>query len=277
MSLQLTDSEFSKFQRFIYDTFGIVLPEAKRDMLANRLRQMLVEQGFGSFDAYYESKLRQPTAKTLDELINRVSTNHTYFYREARHFEHLQREGLPALTAKAKTRGGARSEFRMWCAAASTGQEPYGLAIQLREFFGKDYGKWNAGLLATDISERALAAAVRGVYEDEDVEPIPAEVRKRYFRKTHEGWEVTRELRDDVLYRRFNLMNKSLPFKRPFDVIFCRNVMIYFDNETRRNLVARLAEALYPGGYLYVGLAESLGSNAGRLRLVEPGIYRKEG
>jgi chemotaxis methyl-accepting protein methylase len=143
MSLQLTDGEFSKFQRFIYDAFGIVLPEAKRDMLANRLRQMLVEQGFSSFDAYYETKLKQPTPKTLDELINRVSTNHTYFYREARHFEHLRADALPNTAAKAKARSSGRPEFRMWCAAASTGQEPYGLGIQLREHFGKEYGKWS--------------------------------------------------------------------------------------------------------------------------------------
>jgi chemotaxis protein methyltransferase CheR len=278
MSLQLTDGEFSKFQRFIYDAFGIVLPDAKRDMLANRLRQMLVEQGFGSFDAYYEAKLKQPSPKTLDELINRVSTNHTYFYREARHFEHLRGDALESTTVRAKARSsGGRAEFRLWCAAASTGQEPYGLAIQLREYFGKDYGKWSAGLLATDISERALAVAVRGVYDDEDVQPIPADVRNRHLRKGATGWEVSRELREDVLFRRFNLMNKTLPFKKPFDVIFCRNVMIYFDNETRRSLVSRMAEALYPGGYLYVGLAESLGTNAGRLKLVEPGVYRKEG
>lgn len=277
MSLHLTDGEFSKFQRFIYDTFGIVLPEAKRDMLANRLRAMLLEQGFGSFDAYFEAKLKQPTPKTLDELINRVSTNHTYFYREVRHFEHLRKHVLDQVVARARSRGGAKPELRLWCAAASTGQEPYGLAIQLREYFGKDYSKWSAGLLATDISERALATATRGVYDDDDVEPLPVDVKQRYFKRTTQGWEVSRELRDDVLYRRFNLMNKQLPFKKPFDVIFCRNVMIYFDNDTRRDLVARLGAALYPGGYLYVGLAESLGRNAGALRLVEPGIYRREG
>lgn len=277
MSLYLTDGEFSKFQRFIYDTFGIVLPEAKRDMLANRLRAMLLEQGFASFDSYFEAKLKQPTPKTLDELINRVSTNHTYFYREARHFEHLRNHALDQVVSRARVRGGARPELRLWCAAASTGQEPYGLAIQLREYFGKDYSRWSAGLLATDISDRALAAATRGLYDDEDVEPLPADIKHRYFKRTSNGWEVSGELREDVLYRRFNLMNKRLPFKKPFDVIFCRNVMIYFDNDTRRDLVARFTSALYPGGYLYVGLAESLGRNAGTLRLVEPGIYRREG
>lgn len=100
MSLQLTDGEFSKFQRLIYDAFGIVVPEAKRDMLANRLRQTLVAQGFGSFDAYYEAKLKHPTPKTLDELINRVSTNHTYFYREVRHFEHLHQEALGSTASR---------------------------------------------------------------------------------------------------------------------------------------------------------------------------------
>jgi chemotaxis protein methyltransferase CheR len=277
VSLQLNDGEFSKFQRLIYDSFGIVLPEAKRDMLANRLRQMLVEQGFASFDEYYERRLKQPSAATLDELINRVSTNHTYFYRESRHFVHLSTEALKVLVPRAKQRSSAKPEFRLWCAAASFGQEPYGLAIQLREYWGKEYSKWSAGLLATDISERALTSAQQGSYSTEEVEPIPDSIRSRYFRKVDGKWEVGAELRQDVLFRRFNLMNKALPFKKPFDVIFCRNVMIYFDNDTRQDLVKRFHDALYPGGYLYVGLAESLGKNAGQLQMIEPGVYRRNG
>lgn len=276
MSLHLTSAEFSKFQRFIHDAFGIVLPEGKRDMLANRLRQMLAEQGFRSFDDYYERRLARPSPQTLDELINRVSTNHTYFYRESRHFEHLLEVGLPHTAANAALRSAGRPEFRLWCAAASSGQEPYGLAIQLREFWGRDYERWNAGLLATDISERALRIATRARYSEADVDSVPAPIRAKYFHKTGECFEANAQLRNDVLFRRFNLMNKSLPFKKPFDVIFCRNVMIYFDNDTRRELVSRFHDALYPGGYLYVGLAESLGRNAGRLIAVEPGIYRKQ-
>lgn len=275
MSMQLSALEFSKFQRLIYDSFGIVLPEAKREMLGNRLRQMLVEQGFRSFDEYYEARLKSPSAKTLDELINRVSTNHTYFYRESQHFSHLCRDALKELVPRARQRGGVKPEFRLWCAAASTGQEPYGLAIQLREYWGKEYADWSAGLLATDISDRALEAAQAGTYTDDDVEPIPTSVRSRYFQRIGAQWRVSPELRSDVLFRRFNLMNKVLPFKKPFDVIFCRNVMIYFDNDTRQQLVKRFYDALYPGGYLYVGLAESLGKNAGQLQLVEPGVYRK--
>jgi chemotaxis protein methyltransferase CheR len=275
--MQLTVGEFSKFQRLIYDSFGIVLPEAKRDMLANRLRQMLVEQGFRSFEEYYEERLRKPSQETLDDLINRVSTNHTYFYRESQHFTHLTTEALKQTLPRAEQRSNGKPEFRMWCAAASSGQEPYGLAIALREYWGKAYSKWNAGLLATDISERALGLAHQGRYSEEDVEPVPSNIRSRYFRKVGRQWEVGAELKADVLFRRFNLMNKTLPFKKPFDVIFCRNVMIYFDNDTRLDLVRRFHDALYPGGYLYVGLAESLGKNAGQLRMLEPGVYRKNG
>lgn len=275
--MQLTAAEFSKFQRVIYDCFGIVLAETKRDMLANRLRMMLTERGFNSFDDYYEQCLKNPSVRTLDELINRVSTNHTYFYRESRHFVHLCKEALPNVVPKAKRRGNGKPEFRLWCAAASTGQEPYGLAMQLREYWGKEYAQWSAGLLATDISERALLQAQEGKYAGEDVNPIPPDLRSKYLRKLGRQWEVCPELRQDVLFRRLNLMTKVLPFKKPFDVIFCRNVMIYFDNDTRRDLVQRFYDALYPGGYLYVGLAESLGKNAGQLRMVEPGVYRKGG
>jgi len=273
--MQLTAGEFSKFQRLIYDSFGIVLPEAKRDMLANRLRQLLVEQGFRSFEEYYEERLRKPSPETLDELINRVSTNHTYFYRESQHFTHLTTEAFKQIVPRAEDRSNGKPEFRMWCAAASSGQEPYGLAIALREYWGKAYAKWSAGLLATDISERALGIAQQGKYSDDDVAPVPSNIRNRYFRKLGSQWEVAAELKADVVFRRFNLMNKTLPFKKPFDVIFCRNVMIYFDNDTRQQLVKRFHDALYPGGYLYVGLAESLGKNAGQLQMIEPGVYKK--
>jgi chemotaxis protein methyltransferase CheR len=277
MSLTISEREFSRFQRFIYETFGIALPEAKREMLGNRLRQMIVDQGFQSFDAYFEDRLTRPTAATLDELINRVSTNHTYFYREAAHFTHLTSKALPEVTAAAKRRAHGKPELRVWCAAASSGQEPYGLAIQLREYFGSEYGQWDAGLLATDISDKALTAARAGVYSDEDVEPIPTQVRSKYFTSLSGRWSVGKELRSDVLFRRLNLMNKRFPFKKPFDVIFCRNVMIYFDLETRKALVERMRECLHPGGYFYVGLAESLGRSAVGMDMIMPGVYRRRG
>ncbi len=278
MAISLTSAQFEKFQRFIYQAFGINLPEAKREMLANRLRQMLVEQGFVSFDDYYQAKLTNPTPATLNELINRVSTNHTYFYREATHFEHLRKQALPEVVPAAERRSrGSRKEFRMWCAAASTGQEPYGLAIQLREFFGSAVSQWQAGLLATDISERALKEAQQGMYDEDEVEPIPVELRRKYFKQVGARWAVAPQLKQDVTYRRLNLMNTQFPFKKPFDVIFCRNVMIYFDADTKRALVKRLHDNLYPGGYLYVGLAESLGQLAGPFKTVSPGIYKRVG
>ena len=276
MELTLSTAEFSKFKRFIYEAFGINLPEAKKDMLANRLRQMIVEQGFASFDDFYQAKLERPSKETLEQLINRVSTNHTYFYRESVHFEHLRNKALPEVVPKAERRSKGTPELRVWCAAASTGQEPYGLAIQLREYLGKDVGRWSSGLLATDISERALTAARAGAYSEEDVEPVPAALRTKYFRKAGERFEVLPVLKGDVTYRRFNLMNTKFPFKKPFDIIFCRNVMIYFDMDTRKALVQRMYEALYPGAYFYVGLAESLGKLAGRFRPVSPGVYRKD-
>jgi chemotaxis protein methyltransferase CheR len=275
MSLTISLPEFHKFRRFIYDTFGIDLPETKREMLGNRLRQLIVEQGFASFDDYFTERLTKPTPETLDALINRVSTNHTYFYRESAHFEHLLQKALPEVVPVAKKRAKGRPELRLWCAAASMGHEPFGLAIQLREYFGKDYSQWSAGLLATDISDKALSVGRAGNYSDEDVQAIPTAIRSKYFTKTAQSWSACQELRTDVLFRRLNLMNKDFPFQKPFDVIFCRNVMIYFDHETRGALVARLRDSLYPGGYLYVGLAESLNGKATGLRMVSPGIYRR--
>lgn len=275
--LRLTAEEFEQFSRLIYDTFGISLGENKRDMLTQRLRSLVIAQGCTSFGEFFQRQLKNPSREILSDLIDRVSTNHTYFNREPAHFEYLTKHVLPELIPLARTRAGRSTpDFRMWCAAASRGHEPYTLAMLVREFLGAEYPSWKAGLLATDISDSALAVARAGNYPASEVQALPAQLRERYFKSRPNGnVEVVPSIKQDVTYRRLNLMNSSYPFRQAFDVIFCRNVLIYFDPPTKRQVSERMRDVLVPGGYLFVGLAESLGRETAGYKFVQPGVYRR--
>jgi chemotaxis protein methyltransferase CheR len=276
--VRLSEGEFQDFSRFIYETFGINLGENKRDMLTQRLRSLVVEQGFESFRDFFQSQLKNPSREVLSDVIDRVSTNHTYFNREPAHFQLLTNKVLPEVMPRARARArGGQPDFRMWCAAASRGHEPYTLAMLVRDFLGSEYPQWKAGLLATDISENALRVARAGVYPATEVDALPSQLRERYFSKKGEGFcEVAPGLKKDVTFRRLNLMNTSYPFRNPFDVVFCRNVLIYFDTPTKKAVCGRISDVLESGGYLFVGLAESLGREVGELEHVQPGVYRKK-
>lgn len=265
--------EFRFLQGFIHKNFGISLADHKRGMLASRLRKVLDKHRLTSFKDYIDGCLQRPSPETLEELMNVVSTNHTYFNREPAHYAFFSRI-LPEMSQRAERRA-KRKELRGWCAAASYGHEPYTLAMLLREHFGSAYRDWDAGLLATDISQRALAVAERGEYPDEQVDAMPAQLRERYLEQVKPDlWRVKQEVKKEVLFRRFNLMN-AIPFKRPFDYVFIRNVMIYFDTETRVELVKRIAQYIYPGGYLVVGLSESLPRGIPGIEGVSSGVYRR--
>ncbi|MCB9587718.1 MAG: protein-glutamate O-methyltransferase CheR [Polyangiaceae bacterium] len=265
--------EFRFLQSFIHKNFGISLADHKRGMLASRLRKVLDKHRLVSFKDYIDTCLQRPSPDVLEELMNVVSTNHTYFNREPAHYDFFTRV-LPELSQRAERRA-KRKELRGWCAAASYGHEPYTLAMLLREHFGAGYREWDAGLLATDISAQALAVADKGEYPDEQVDAMPAHLRERYLQRTGPDlWKVKPELKKDVLFRRFNLMN-PIPFKRPFDYVFIRNVMIYFDTETRVELVKRIAQYIHPGGYLVVGLSESLPRGIPGIQSVSSGVYQR--
>jgi chemotaxis protein methyltransferase CheR len=272
----LARAEFTDLREFVHTHLGIHLNETKMSMVEQRLRPWVESLGFGSFRDFIDRALKKPTPAVMTELANRITTNHTYFNREAEHFAYLTSTVLPEVTARAKSAG--NPTFRMWCAAASRGHEPYTLAMLQRKYWGSEYGKWDAGLLATDISEKSLATALVGRYPDEEVQAMPRELREPYMRKLPSGeWEVIAELKRDVTYRKFNLHNPEYAFRRKFDVIFCRNVLIYFDAPTKRDVVLKLAQVLEPRGYLFVGLAESLGREIGSLRSLRAGIYQKLG
>lgn len=272
--MAINDREFEQMRRLIYERFGINLTEQKRSLLVGRLQKLIRDAGFGSFGDYYDALVNEPGEAGLSELIDRVSTNHTYFNREKDHFDYLLQTALPAVAAALEKAN--RRDLRIWCAGCSSGEEAYMILILLQEYFGANYGRWQAGLLATDISQRALATAQQGIYSEERLAALPKEWRGKYFRQIAPGqWQVNEALRKEATFRRFNLMNAQFPFKHPFQIIFCRNVMIYFDQPTRDTLVRKFHRALEPDGYLFIGHSETLGREQTQFHYLQPAAYRK--
>ncbi|MEL6345364.1 MAG: protein-glutamate O-methyltransferase CheR [Myxococcota bacterium] len=274
-ALQLDPGQFEHLARIIRDHFGIHLTDEKRMMLSMRMLKMMRTDGYTDFNAYFEDRLRHPAQETLSELVNHVSTNHTHFWREPEHFEFYQKVALPEILDRRRRRGG-QPDLRVWCAASSTGEEPYTLAMLQREALGPAASRWKGGLLATDISTRALQTAREGIYPKDSVAMLPAHLRQRYL-KPLDGDRVVMidALKADVLYRRLNLVSSTIPLRGDLDAIFCRNVMIYFEESTKKTLVEQLYRLLTPGGYLFIGHAETLNNLNTRFAFIKPGLYRR--
>ena len=258
----------------IYERFGINLTEQKRSLLVSRLQSLLKRSDFASFGQYYQHLANEPGEQALGALVDHITTNHTFFNREKAHFEYFSKVALPQVAERLRQLG--RRDLRIWCAGCSSGEEPYMLLMLMLEYFGSEYKQWDAGILATDISRRALDKAERGIYNEEQVAAVPAELRNKYFRRTPDkNWEIAAQVRQEATFRRFNLMNAAFPFKRPFQIIFCRNVMIYFDQKTRDGLTTRFHQCLEPKGYFFIGHSESLSRDLGMFNYQQPAVYQK--
>lgn len=272
-TIAINSEEFKLLRDLVYERFGINLTKTKRALVVSRLQNVLQLQGFANFKSYYQYLITDRTNQGLNELINQISTNFSYFYRENAHFDFFSRQALPQLIEKLRCRDSR--DIRLWTAGCSTGEEPYMLIMLMMEHLGLDYGNWNAGLLATDISERVLKMAAEAVYPLDRIERVPAHIRQRYFKAAGSGLAVvSSKVKKDITLRRFNLMN-PFPFKKPFQMIFCRNVMIYFDKPTRDKLIARFHQFLEPGGYLFIGHSESLGRVQKLYKYIMPACYQK--
>ena len=271
--ITLNKKEYDQIRELVYDQFGINLGTQKQALVSGRLNKILREQGIASFQDYYQYLISDNTGRGLNTLINRISTNHTFFYREAAHFDFMKERALPTLQKQLSN--DSDKTLRVWCAASSSGEEPYTLAMILKEFLGGANG-WDARVLATDISETALQKAVVGVYEAENVEKLPRQMVQAAFSHLENGqYQIKDNIKQMVTYRRLNLIRTSFPFKKQFHIIFCRNVMIYFDSETREALVRRFFEHLRPGGFLFIGHSESINRERKLFDYVQPAIYRK--
>jgi len=271
----LTPEAYDFLAQLIYDRSRIRLGADKHALMAGRLGQRLRTLGMADYDGYCRL-LQSPDGEgEIDSLIDLISTNHTEFFREPAHFEILARQILPAAAA-AQTLG--QQTYRVWCAAASSGEEVYSLAIVLAEFARlRPSFQWHID--ASDISRRMLERCHRGIYPADRVNLPAAELLPRYFQRgfaEREGfYRVKPELRQRTTVQRINLFQQHYAVPRRQDVIFCRNVMIYFDVESREWLVNRLTDYLAPGGYLFVGHSESLIGVRHRLQAVWPSVYRK--
>ena len=269
--IEITDQEFRKPSEYIKANYGINLKDEKKILVTGRLQKILQEKGYRNFTEYYDSLIADRNGEAVILMINKITTNHTFFMREADHFDYLRSKVLPELKGAIRDR-----DLRIWCAASSTGEEPYTLAIILDEFFGKEKYLWDTKLLATDLSENALRIAMNGVYSNEKLEALSRQWVSNYFKKKDlDSWMVQDELKKEVIFRKFNLMEPVFPFRKKFHVIFCRNVMIYFDDMTRRELVQKFYEILEDGGYLFVGHSESVNRAESNFKYIMPSVYQK--
>jgi chemotaxis protein methyltransferase CheR len=277
VSTELSDIDFRRFSGLVYEKCGINLRQGKKELVRARLGRRLREGGFKDFKAYYRFLTEDESGDELVMMLDAISTNLTSFFREARHFDFLTKEVLPTYMADQAARHGNR--LRFWSAGCSSGEEPYSLAIWLLEYFGDRAGH-DITILATDISTKVLAKAKSGVYPAVRLEKIPNSVLRKYFHRgygKHEGYfRVKPLLKEMIQFRRLNLI-EPFKFRRGFDLILCRNVMIYFDRSTQEALANKLYNVLREGGYLFVGHSETLTGINHRFKYISPSIYRKLG
>lgn len=271
MSLQISESEFQQLAQYIKAHYGIYLKDEKKVLLVGRLQQVLHQLGMSSFSQYYNYLVQDQSGAAAISLVNHITTNHTFYMREANHFYFLRDHYLPTLSPEK-----CQNDLRIWCAGCSSGEEAYTLAMILEDYYGAKLPKWDKKLLATDISTQALEKAISGTYRVEALKDMPTIWRTKYFRKNSQNnYEVIPQLKEEILFRKFNLMSPHLPFKKKFHAIFCRNVMIYFDAPTKDRLIQQFYEATEPGGYLFLGHSESIDRNLYGYQYVQPSIYRK--
>lgn len=266
----LTDREFQRIVIYAKNYYGIELGH-KRVIVEGRLRNYLSTHGYGSYEEYMNAVETDRNGEAARSLVNMLTTNHTFFMREFDHFQYFQRVVLPTL----KTREQKSKDLRIWCAAASSGEEPYTIAMVLMDFFGLEHHEWDTTVLATDISTKVLKIAVKGIYDNDQLVNLPDTWKRRYFKKLNENQSVASdELKGQVLFRQFNLMD-PLPFRRKLHVVFLRNVMIYFDEETKHRLLEKIYDSMEPGGYLFIGSTETINRDRTRFHYVKPSVYRK--
>jgi chemotaxis protein methyltransferase CheR len=271
MGNTITAEEFELFRTLIYDESGISLSDQKRTLLVSRLSKRLQDLGIKTFSEYYKMITEDATREEFTQLLDRISTNKTDFFREPQHFEFLRTTILPEL---AETR-----HIRIWSSACSTGEEPYTIAMTLCESV-QNAGQWDCKILASDLSTRVLAKAASGVYDQDRFGDVPPDVLRRHFLRGRGGsagsYKVKPHLAAMIQFRRVNLMEERFPIVTPLDLIFCRNVMIYFDRPTQETLVNKFYDYLKPGGHLFIGHSESLQWVKHPFRTVAPTIYYKE-
>lgn len=270
LALELSSAQFETIRSLLHQTCGIKLNHGKESLVKSRLMKRIRLLGLGSFEEYLQYLDADSTNRERKALVDALTTNKTSFFREYDHFIFLRERLLPRLLAEKRA-------IRIWSAGCSTGEEPYSIAMELREAV-PDIDRRDVRILATDISSQVLKAAQEGVYTDDNIRDVPGNLLKKYFSPvagtSAQRYSVQECLRKTVRFAHLNLMT-DWPMKGPFDVIFCRNVMIYFEKPTQQWLVQRFWSLLNHGGCLLVGHSESLTASAHKFRYVQPATYMK--
>ena len=270
-TINIKDQEFHQIVDLLKGSYGINLSQ-KKNLIVGRLQNYIGSHDFKSFSEFYEHVMNDKTGESITLLINKLTTNYTYFLREIEHYDFFKETVLPYILKASKGK-----DMRIWSAGCSSGEEAYTIAMYIDEFFGIDKNGWDTKILATDISERVLSLASEGKYPAESLEPLKPAWRSAYFKQLdHETAQVVERLRREILFRKFNLMETRMPFKKKFHIIWCRNVMIYFDLKTKNALIERFYDITEPGGYLFIGHSESVARGDTRYRYIMPAIYRKD-
>jgi chemotaxis protein methyltransferase CheR len=273
----LSNRDFARMSRLIYDECGIKMPDVKRTMLEARLGRRLRSLGLHSFGEYCDYLFsREGMECELVIMIDLVTTNKTDFFREPQHFDHMLLKVLPDWASNGNDL--PERKFKVWSAGCSTGEEPYTLAMVLNEF-ALEFPGFDYSVLATDISTRVLETAMRGVYEEEKIEPVPQPLKRKYLLRSKERASglvrIAPEIRAKVRFRRLNFMDADFGITDKFDIIFCRNVVIYFDRPTQERLLNKFCGHLATGGYVFMGHSETLNGLDVPLAMTHPTVYRK--
>ncbi|PHS68102.1 MAG: chemotaxis protein CheR [Methylophaga sp.] len=269
---EFTDASFERIRKFVTENTGIVLTEAKKDMVYGRLSKRIRKGGFGGFDAFCDA-LDSGDEEEQDFMINAITTNLTAFFRENHHFEYLANTLIPELVAKK----GSYKRIRIWSAGCSTGEEPYSIAMTLKESL-PDFDDWDVKILATDLDANVVAHGKAGIYREDRITGLPDDRIQRWFKRGRgdhaDMVKVSTELQQMITFKRLNLLHQW-PMKGPFDFMFCRNVVIYFDKDTQRVLFKRYADLLAPEAHLFIGHSETLYKVSDDFSSLGKTIYKK--
>lgn len=270
---RMTDEDFDKLSKFVYQQSGIKMPPIKRIMLQSRLQKRLRELKIESFKEYADFVFSPEGQKNeIIHMLDVVSTNKTDFFREPVHFDFMNETVLPEFIAS------SNKLFKIWSAGCSSGEEPYTIAITLNEF-KRNHPKFSYSILGTDISTQILQQAAMAIYKEERIVNIPLEIKKRYFLRSkdreNKTVRVVKELRNTVRYQRLNFMDESYTIPDVFDVVFCRNVLIYFNRDTQAEVIMKLCQKIKSGGYLIIGHSESIIGLDLPLKQIKPTIYKR--
>ena len=269
---EITDAEFNRIRGFIKQKLGINLSNEKKSLVQSRFASIMHDKDLDDFTQYFDYLLQDKTGEALIQFVNKITTNHTYFMRERDHFDYLRETVLPYIYENHSQ----DRDLRFWCAGCSTGEEAYTLEMIIQDFFKSKPARWDTRILATDVSTNVLIKAAQGVYPPESLKCLPESWLRDYFQPAGGGCVQARdEIRKLITYRKFNLMDEKFPFKKPFQTIFCRNVMIYFDSGTRDQLVNKFYDATVTGGFLFIGHSESLNHKTTKYKYIKPAVYRK--